>query len=121
MNPIARNIKSIRESKNLTQEYVGSRLGISQNAYSRIESSRTRLTTERMREIARILNVSLHDLLIADNTIESPDKEYVALLVESQKENYGQTIAILKAEIEHLRRENIRLVEILDEKISKRF
>jgi transcriptional regulator with XRE-family HTH domain len=120
MNFISQNIKRIRESKHLTQDYVGSRLGISQNAYSRIENNRTRLTTERMREIARILNVSLHELLVADTVHEHAGKEYLLSLAESQKENYGETITILKAEIEHLRRENIRLVEMLDEKISKR-
>ena len=120
MNFIAHNIKKIRESKNLTQEYVASRLNISQNAFSRIENNRTRLSTERMREIARILNVSLHELLITESLPENPAREYIFSLVESQKENYNQTVAILKAEIEHLRRENIRLVELLDEKISKR-
>src|ERR1700752_4040915 len=124
MNSIAYNIKRIREEKNLTQEYVASRLGISQNAYSRIENNRTKLSTDRLRLIAHILNMPLHELLVPGDhkgplnyTIEN---EYVLTLVESQKENYNQTIALLKAEIEHLRKENIKLVEILDDKISKR-
>ncbi len=120
MNLIAFNIKKIRESKNLTQEYLASRLGISQNAYSRIENNRTRLSTDRMREIAGILEVSLHEFLLSENHNENHLKDPVSGLAESQKENYNQTILILKAEIEHLRRENIHLLELLDEKISKR-
>lgn len=119
MNSIAHTIKRIRESKNLTQEYVASRLGISQNAYSRIENNKTKLSTDRMRQITHILNVSLQELLMHEQPA-STGNEFVSSLVELQKDNYNQTIAILKAEIEHLRRENIRLVELLDEKISKR-
>jgi transcriptional regulator with XRE-family HTH domain len=120
MNLIAFNIKKIRESKNLTQEYLASRLGISQNAYSRIENSRTRLSTDRMREIARILEVSLHEFLISENNMGIPSRETIFNPSESQKENYNHTVLILKAEIEHLRRENLRLLELLDKKITRR-
>ena len=120
MNSIANNIKKIREAKHLTQEYLASLLGISQNAYSRIENNKTRMSTERMRQIAHILNVSLHELLINENPVAATRSDYILSIIESQKDNFSQTIGILKAEIEYLRRENIRLVELLDEKISKR-
>lgn len=119
MNSIAYNIKKIREIKNLTQEYLASRLGISQNAYSRIENNKTKLSTDRMRHIAHILNVSLYELLNSEDA-SANRSEHILSLIESQKDNYSQTISLLKAEIDHLRKENIRLVEILDEKISKR-
>jgi transcriptional regulator with XRE-family HTH domain len=122
-NSIAYNIKKIREAKNLTQEYLAARLGISQNAYSRIENDRTKLSTDRLRQIAHVFNVSAHELLISAEskppTPESTHNDYMFNLVEIQKENYKQTIALLKEEVEHLRKENIKLVELLDSKIGK--
>lgn len=46
------NLKKIRELKNYTQEYVSERLGISQVAYCRLESGKTRLTIKRIHELA---------------------------------------------------------------------
>jgi len=59
-------IKQIREHKQYSQEYVATKLGISQNAYSRIESNQTKLTTERLKQIAEILDVEQIDLLNTD-------------------------------------------------------
>ena len=54
---VASNIRKIREYRDYTQEYLAMKLGISQNAYSKIELAYTRLTLERLLEISAILEI----------------------------------------------------------------
>ncbi|EDM37496.1 possible transcriptional regulator [Pedobacter sp. BAL39] len=60
---VAGNIKKIRKIKSLTQEFLAAKLDISQNAYSKIELGHSKLTVERMYQIADILNVDVIQLL----------------------------------------------------------
>lgn len=59
---IGNNIKNIRELKNLTQEFVAERLDISQSAYSRLESGETRVSKEKLLQIAEVLEVKPEDI-----------------------------------------------------------
>nr|WP_294792624.1 helix-turn-helix transcriptional regulator [uncultured Mucilaginibacter sp.] len=52
---IAANIRTKREKSNYTQEYLAYKLNISQNAYSKIELGYTKITLERLFQIAEIL------------------------------------------------------------------
>lgn len=61
---VAVNIRKIRESKNYTQDYLAAKLAISQNAYSKIELGYTKITVERLFQIAQILEVNPVDLII---------------------------------------------------------
>ncbi|WP_233268910.1 helix-turn-helix domain-containing protein [Mucilaginibacter lacusdianchii] len=65
---VAINIRKVREYRNYTQEYLAMKLDISQNAYSKIELGYTKITLERIFQIASILNVDLVDLLQNDHT-----------------------------------------------------
>lgn len=67
MRAVALNIRKMREYRNYTQEYLAMRLGISQNAYSKIELAYTRITLERLIQIAQILEVDSVDLLNGDS------------------------------------------------------
>jgi DNA-binding Xre family transcriptional regulator len=60
---VAVNIRKIRESKDYTQDYLAVKLAISQNAYSKIELGYTKITVERLFQIAQILEVNPVDLL----------------------------------------------------------
>ena len=60
---IATNIRRKRETRNYTQEYVAYRLNISQNAFSKIELGHTRITVERLLQIADILGCNAIDLI----------------------------------------------------------
>jgi transcriptional regulator with XRE-family HTH domain len=59
-------IRKFREMRNYSQEYVASKMGISQNAYSKIENNITQLTVSHVRQISAILEVSIMDLLRDD-------------------------------------------------------
>ncbi|WP_345213151.1 helix-turn-helix transcriptional regulator [Mucilaginibacter gynuensis] len=63
---VAANIRKQRESKNYTQEYLAAKLKISQNAYSKIELGYTKITLERLFQIADVLGVSSIDLINID-------------------------------------------------------
>jgi len=60
---VAINIRKIRESKSYTQDYIAVKLAISQNAYSKIELGYTKITVERLFQIAQILDVDPIDLI----------------------------------------------------------
>lgn len=61
-------IRNVRSAQGMSQEYVASKIGISQNAYSRIELGLAKLSIERMLKIAVILNVSPIELLTPETT-----------------------------------------------------
>jgi transcriptional regulator with XRE-family HTH domain len=65
-------IKHYREVKNYSQKYVASRLGISQNAYSKIENNITQLTVHHIKELSKILDVPITDFLKDDFEIHKP-------------------------------------------------
>ena len=66
LEKITRSIRKIREEKNFSQEYMATRLNISQNTYSKLELGYTALTVERLIQIAAILEISIIDLLMPD-------------------------------------------------------
>jgi transcriptional regulator with XRE-family HTH domain len=57
------NIRYYRETKRFTQQAVATHLGISQNAYSKIERGVTELTISKLFLIALFLEVQLYDVL----------------------------------------------------------
>ncbi|MBE9461030.1 helix-turn-helix domain-containing protein [Dyadobacter subterraneus] len=63
LKAVATNIRKIREYRGYPQEYLAMKLGISQNAYSKIELAYTRLTVERLLEITSILEIDIVTLL----------------------------------------------------------
>jgi transcriptional regulator with XRE-family HTH domain len=64
---IKNKIKSIRELKNYTQEYMADQLGVTQAGYSKIEKGKTILSYVKLVEIARILDVSVEDIISFDS------------------------------------------------------
>ena len=60
---IAANIRNKREHRNYTQEYLAAKLDISQNAYSKIELGYTKITVERLFQIAEVLGFEVSELI----------------------------------------------------------
>lgn len=56
-------IRIQRVIKGYSQEYMASRLSISQNAYSKLEREETEISVKRVYEIAEILEISVYQLL----------------------------------------------------------
>lgn len=60
------DIRKYRDEKCYTQEYMANRLGIGQSAYQKIESGESKISVERLTQIARILEKPLESLIIGD-------------------------------------------------------
>jgi transcriptional regulator with XRE-family HTH domain len=65
-------LRKYRELRNYSQDYVARKMGISQNAYSKIENNITQLTVNHIKQISQILEVSVMDLLKDDFEIHGP-------------------------------------------------
>ena len=118
-----RNIKTIRERKNLTQEFVANQLGMSQNNYSNIENGTVKLTIDRLIEISKILDVSAEELIANESqtfNFHNSNIEkfygYIENLQEENKELTHTTIKILSDQITYLQKENERLYKLLESK-----
>jgi transcriptional regulator with XRE-family HTH domain len=96
-----KNIKKIRELKNISQDYIASNLNLTTRAYSKIETSETQLTVNRLNEISVILGVDPLEIIgfnerqifnnckqegnIGINNITVPEKlieQYEKLIIE---------------------------------------
>ncbi len=94
-------IKRIREYRNYTQQFMADELELSQNAYCIIENGITKLTTDRMEVIAKILDVPFESILssekqvfnIENNTIEK-FYGYIENLYEENKEAQQRQVLI---------------------------
>lgn len=64
---IGNKIKNIRELKNFTQEYMAEKLDISQAAYSKLEKGDIKVSSEKLSQIAKILDVNPEDITAFDS------------------------------------------------------
>jgi transcriptional regulator with XRE-family HTH domain len=60
---IIAKIKSIRNQRQYSQDYLAAKMNITQNAYSKIELGKTQLSIPAFYKIAAILEVDAKDLL----------------------------------------------------------
>jgi len=58
MEKTIEKIKAVRKEKGYSQNYMGMQLGISQRAYCKLERGKTKLTINRLRSIAELLEVN---------------------------------------------------------------
>lgn len=56
-------IRNRRLELQYKQEYVAARLGVSQNAYSKLELGRSHLTVERLVAVCHVLDADVCDIL----------------------------------------------------------
>jgi len=63
LKAIANKIRDTRIFRNYTQYYLAAKLKISQNAYSKIELGRTKVSVEKLLNIADVLDVNACDLI----------------------------------------------------------
>jgi len=109
---IGHRIKKLREMRNLTQEHLAAKLGISVSGFSRIERDEVKVSGERLIRIAELLEVSVDELLrFGDGLIFNNfgrDQIYNRKFIEGggieQLDRlYREQITSLKDEVVHLR------------------
>jgi transcriptional regulator with XRE-family HTH domain len=102
-------IRSFREAKGYTQEYMAEMLDICQSTYANLESGKSSLSIERLLEIAAILELDFHQLLvlngkeIVDGKSTMPGMQVVDHLHVETKQLYEQLVQELRSEIAFLR------------------
>lgn len=103
---ISRRICRIRKSKEYSQEYVSTQLGISQQAYNKIENGVTKIGILRLLKIAAILEVELNQLLLKDAKPLKPSREDISEGLE--------LIQHLHSEVAFLRAQNKSLLGVIE-------
>lgn len=67
---LLQNIRSTREAKKFTQEYMAEKMGLSVTGYAKIERGESKINYDRLEQIADVLEVNIGDLIpLADDTI----------------------------------------------------
>ena len=120
MTTIGERIKRIRESKNYTQEHLASKLGISQNSYSKIETGGVKITTDRLKQIAEIFEIPVEQLLNEENQTFHFNNSHIEKFygyIENLQEDNKEFIKMLGEQIKYLQTENQRLLDMV-EKLS---
>lgn len=80
MSNIYDRIKLARLSKKLSQVDVAESLGLSSNAYSRLERGFVQLNIERLEQLAGIFDISLKELLFPEDSGEQAQNEKIEVL-----------------------------------------
>ncbi len=111
---IGNKIKMVRESINLSQEYVATKLNISQQAYSRMEKNPDNISVSRLRELSAILGVPFNtlvgedDLYIQQNYNQQGGNAgtvmYVQGMADSERKVYEERINDLKQQLEAMQK-----------------
>ncbi len=102
-------IRVIRESNGLSQDYVASRLDITQQAYSNIEKHPDNASVKRLRQLAEVFSVPVTSLIgeseqyIQQNFQQQGGQAATVIHVQGMPENerklYERLIEELKSEI----------------------
>jgi transcriptional regulator with XRE-family HTH domain len=103
-------IRLIREMRGFSQENVAAKLGIAQNAYSRIELNQSKLESGMLVKIAEVLEVSPMDILSSQPAIINFQSNkgtqqsfgYVETVMTAQKELYEKMLLSKDEEIARL-------------------
>lgn len=89
MKVCGQNIRRIRRSKDLTQEYMAFEMGISQKAYSDLENSKVKINLDILNKISHILEIKPSDICSISHKCGMGDYEdkYQSLLEYMKKNN----------------------------------
>lgn len=107
-------IKAFRESQGLSQDYIASKLNITQQAYSKIESKPETASLKRLRDLSEVLGVTLTSIIGEDDTYilqnfhqqggNASTIMHITGVSENERKAYENHISDLKSEIEVLRK-----------------
>jgi transcriptional regulator with XRE-family HTH domain len=103
-------IRQIRELKGFSQEYVASKIGITQRAYSKMERDEIKLDWDKITTIAQVFDmdpmdiVSFDDNLIFNNcSMSGKAHQFINQIPDKLIEQYESRIKFLEEEVTFLR------------------
>ena len=121
-------IRKVRELKGYKQEYVADQLGMSVTAYGNLERGDSSPSYDRLEEIAKVLEVSVVDILnipdeinihsISSSNVIGFNHTLNDHRVNGDKETEGYKLAIdaFQKEVAYLKEQNRTLMELLAKK-----
>jgi transcriptional regulator with XRE-family HTH domain len=110
------NIKTIRETKNYSEEYMADKMGISQSTYNRKENGEGDFTLTELIRMADVLEVSVSKIIDMDlakviNQYHNQDQAgYIEHQTVVSDEGYKAAIAAYEKEVEYLKQQNSDLL-----------
>ena len=118
---IGERIKHLREQRNYSQDYVASKLSISQRAYSKIETGETNLSVDKLLKIAEVLEMSLNKILDMDgnavyNNFHTHNGEGIVMQKTYKERENDLVDQLLKS-----KDEQIALLKTHNELLTKQF
>lgn len=116
-NLIGHKIRQIRELKGFSREYVASKLAIGETAYRKIETGETKLTLERIEQIAGVLELDVLQIMSFDSSVIFHNN--IQSIQSNQQIHQYHTspeteLLVLQKEVELLREQNNILRQIVD-------
>lgn len=114
-------IRTIRETRNWSQEDMAEKMNMSKNGYAKIERGETNLNLHKLEQIANIFNINVLEL------IKNDDKNVLFFMNNHNTDYYGSNenltseIAQLKLIISHkdeLLKQRDLVIELKDSEIS---
>jgi len=112
-------IKRIREYRNYTQQHMADKLDISQNAYSKIENGTTKLTTDRLEVIAKVLDVPVESILNSEKQVFNLENNHIEKFYGYIENLHEENKEILQKQIEFLQQQNEKLIQAIERLTSK--
>lgn len=112
MKGIGEKIRKIRNLRGYSQEYMGARLKMSQNNYSRIELDQINLTLNTLTEIANVLDIGVQEILSFNET--GLFKIADTRRPETSYPTQPPIVSMLQEEIVSLREDKRRLMTLLE-------
>ncbi len=112
------NIKTIRETKNYSEEYMADKMGISQSTYNRKENGEGDFTLTELIKMADVLEVSVSKIIDMDlarviNQYHNHNQEqsgYIEHQTVVSDDGYKAALEQYKAEVEYLKQQNSDLL-----------
>ena len=107
---VSQNIKTIREMKNLTRDFVAGELDMTYSGYGKIERGEIDITISKISKLADIFGISISDLLFFD----------VSYFFNNDAEDKfdGQSGSVSNSGVKTLRMPNSRLLDFQVKKVK---
>lgn len=113
------NIRKIRMLKNISQDEMAERLGVSQSSYGKLERSQTKITMRRLEELAGIFGMTSFEIVNFDPSsmavFKRPEVVQEPVATYQTSAEAGEA-AVLRARIHHLEETNKLLKAKLSDK-----
>lgn len=119
---LGNKIKMLREIKGYSQDAVASEIGISQQAFRKIETGETKIDIQRAAKIAKSLDLELDSLINfqPSNYLNNYNQSGVIstnnFLPDKLIEQLERQVEILTNDLEYFKNQNAKLLELFGQK-----